>query len=436
MHLTSIFIISHNKNASHCKYLGNFPYICNKITLHAMIYRKDYISFLEKWKNKQIIKVITGIRRCGKSTLLKMFRDKLIAEGVNNTQITWINFEDLDNEPYLAYGALYAHIKSRLQNGKMNYLFFDEIQLVENFPKVIDSLFLLDNVDIYLTGSNAYMLSGEIATLLTGRYVEIKMHPLSFKEYASAYPDTTSPETIYRNYITYGAFPYVLQLHEDKEQTRDYLTALYNTIVLKDVVARRKIADVLMLESVVRFLADNIGNLTAVKRISDALTSAGRKISTHTVENYLSALIDCFIFYPVWRYDTKGMQFLKTGQKYYLADIGLRTAIVGSKSGDLGHILENIIYLELLRRGGEVYVGKTENAEIDFVVIRGEMKTYYQVALSVRDENTLNREISSLQNIPDHFPKFLLTMDNDPLITHNGIQQIYALDWLLGKDTD
>ena len=359
----------------HCKFLAKFTYICNALKLFfQMIERNDYLNILYKWKNKQVVKVITGIRRCGKSTLLKMFKEKLLKEGVEESQIIWLNFEDLDNEPLLDYKTLYAHVKRQLHPGAMNYLFFDEIQLVANFQKVIDSLLLKDNVDIYVTGSNAYLLSGEIATLLTGRYVEIKMHPLSFKEYVSAF-----------------------------EQVRHF------------------------------HRADNIGNLTASKRISDTMTSAGRKISSHTVENYISALSDSFIFYPVTRYDTKGMQYLKTGQKYYLADVGLRNIIVGTKGGDMGHILENVIYLELLRRGGEIYVGKNDNAEIDFIVIKGGMKEYYQVSLSVRDARTLQRELAPLQTIPDHNPKFLLTLDNDPVTSHNGIKQIYALDWLLDK---
>ena len=396
-----------------------------------MIERNNYLSLIVKWKDRRVIKVITGIRRCGKSTLLKMYRDKLMQEGVHESQIVWLNFEDLDNEPYYDYKALYAHVKKCILPNKMNYLFFDEIQLVKNFQRVIDSLFLLDNVDIYVTGSNAYLLSGEIATLLTGRYVEIKVYPLSFKEFFSSCSDTMSVEGAYRQYVEFGAFPYVGQLHGDKELIRDYLTGLYHTIVLKDVVTRRKISDVMMLESVVRFLADNIGNLTAIKRISDTMTSAGRKISTHTVESYISALVDGYIFYPVSRYDTKGMQYLKNGQKYYLADMGLRNIVIGTKTGDMGHILENIVYLELLRRGGEVYVGKTGSAEIDFVVINGETKKYFQVALSVREDTTLQRELAPLQNTYDHYPKYLLTMDNDPIISHNGVTQMYVLDWLL-----
>lgn len=401
--------------------------------LKVMVERKEYISQLEKWKGKKVIKVITGIRRCGKSSLLRMFREGLLREGVAEDQIQDFNFEDLENEPYLDYRSLYARVKERLHAGKMNYLFFDEIQMVDCFQKVIDSLFLLDNVDIYVTGSNAYLLSGEIATLLTGRYVEIKLYPFSFGEYLSALPADTGLEDAYRMYVDEGAFPYVTQIRADREMVREYLAGLYNTIVLKDVVSRKKITDVMMLQSVVRFLADNIGNISVIKRISDTMTSLGRKITSHTVEGYISALTDSYIFYAVSRYDAKGKQLLKTGQKLYLADVGLRSVINGTRGGDLGHVLENVVYMELARRGGEIYVGKVGDAEIDFVVVRGDRKAYYQVALSVRAEDTLRRELAPLQAVTDSFPKYLLTLDNDPVVYHDGIKQQYVLHWLLGR---
>ncbi len=398
-----------------------------------MIERKEYIQVLEKWRDKNVIKVVTGIRRCGKSSLLKMFRERILAEGVPERQVQEMNFEDLDNEPFLDYKVLYAHVKKHLSSEGMNYLFFDEIQMVDNFQKVIDSLFLLDNVDIYVTGSNAYLLSGEIATLLTGRCIEIKLFPFSFKEYLLALPEATSHDSAYRNYIEEGAFPYVLQLYKDKEMVREYLLGLYNTIVLKDVVSRRKINDVMVLQSVVRFLADNIGNISVIKRISDTMTSLGRKITSHTLEAYISALTDSYIFYSVSRYDAKRKQLLKTGQKLYLADVGLRQVINGTKGGDFGHILENVVYLELARRGGEIYVGRVGDAGIDFIVVKGEEKAYYQVALTVRDAETMKRELTPLQSVSDNYPKFLLTMDNDPVVWHEGIKQQYVLDWLLEK---
>lgn len=399
-----------------------------------MIERTEYMSILKRWKDKRVIKVVTGIRRCGKSSLLKMFQNYLIENGTSAGQVQHINFEDIDNEPYLDYHVLYRHVKSNLQEGQMNYLFFDEIQMVEQFQKVIDSLFLLDNVDIYVTGSNAYLLSGEIATLLTGRYVEVRLLPFSFSEFLKTLPSSVSMDNAYRQYIEYGAFPYIMQIRDNAEMVGEYLSGLYNTIVLKDVVNRNKFYDTMTLQSIVRFLADNIGNLSVIKRISDTLTSLGRKTTSHTVESYVSALLDSYIFYSVQRYDAKGKQLLKTGIKVYLADIGLRRVICGSKGGDMGHILENVVFLELLRRGGEVYVGKMGDAEIDFIVISNGQKKYYQVSLSVRDEATMRRELSPLAALPDSFPKYLITLDNDPVCFHDGIKQVYAPDWLTGKE--
>lgn len=399
-----------------------------------MIERTEYMSILKRWKDKRIIKVVTGIRRCGKSSLLKMFQEYLVNNGIAPSQVQAINLEDIDNEPFLDYHTLYGHVKKNLQEDKMNYLFFDEIQMVDHFQKVIDSLFLLDNVDIYVTGSNAYLLSGEIATLLTGRYVEIRLLPFSFSEYTKALPAPVSREEAYREFVENGAFPYVIQIKDNADMVREYLSGLYNTIVLKDVVTRKKISDTMMLQSIVRFLADNIGNLSVFKRISDTLTSMGRKITFHTVESYIGALLDSYIFYSVPRYDAKGKQLLKTGMKLYLADVGMRRVICGSKGGDMGHILENVIYLELSRRGGEIYVGKMGDAEIDFIVLSNGQKQYYQVSLSVRDEKTMQRELEPLRALPDSFPKYLITMDNDPVCYHDGIKQIYALDWLVGRE--
>ena len=398
-----------------------------------MIERAECMATLRRWKDKRVIKVVTGIRRCGKSSLLQMFQDYLLDNGVSREQVQHINFEDIDNEPFLDYHALHRHVKENLLEGQMNYLFFDEIQMVDQFQKAIDSLSLLDNVDIYVTGSNAYLLSGEIATLLTGRYVEVRLLPFSFSEYLKALPPTTTMTDAYRQYVEYGAFPYVLQIKDNAEMVTEYLSGLYNTIVLKDVVGRNKITDTMMLQSIVRFLADNIGNLSVIKRISDTLTSLGRKTTSHTVESYISVLLDSYIFYSVPRYDAKGKQLLKTGMKVYLADVGLRRVICGAKGGDMGQILENIVYLELLRRGGEIYVGKMGESEIDFIVISQGQKTYYQVALTVRDEQTLQRELEPLLALPDSFPKYLITLDNDPVCFHEGIKQIYALDWLTGK---
>ncbi|MEI8388989.1 MAG: ATP-binding protein [bacterium] len=395
-----------------------------------MIERKEYLEKLKGFKDKHLIKIITGIRRCGKSTLFEIFQNFLLENNVNKNQIITINFEDVDNEELTDYKVLYDYINSRLIPDKMNYIFLDEIQNVTNFQKTIDSLFIKKNVDLYVTGSNAYMLSGEIATLLSGRYVEIQMLPLSFREYLSTFPDKTDLTRKYRVYLENSSFPYALELNNDKKLIRDYLSGIYNSVILKDVVARHRISDVSILESIIKFMFDNIGNISSSKKISDTMTSSGRKITPPTVENYLTALVNSFILYHVGRYDVKGKQHLKTGEKYYVVDIGLRYFLLGSKKTDWGHVLENIVYLELLRRGYEIYIGKVGTLEIDFVAIKDGNTEYYQVAQTVNNQETITRELKSLDAIKDHNPKFLITLDEIPVTSHKGIKQINALDWL------
>ena len=395
-----------------------------------MITRYEYLNQLISFRDKHIIKVVTGIRRCGKSTLLDMYRDQLLESGVNDEQITTVNFEDAEFEELMDRKSLYAYVKKRLLPDKMNYIILDEIQHVDEWQRAVDSLFIKKNCDVYITGSNAYLLSGELATLLSGRYVEIRMLPLSFAEYISAFPDKTELPVKYRSYLAGSSFPYTLELNRTKD-IRAYLDGIYTSVVLKDVVKRKKIADVSALESVIRFMFDNIGNLCSAKKITDTLNSAGRKISVHTVEGYLAALCDSFILYKAGRYDVKGKQYLKTGEKYYIVDIGLRYYLLGSQKADMGRALENVVYLELLRRGYEVRVGKVGNAEIDFIAVNENGVEYYQAALTVRDENTLCRELAPFNGINDHNPKFLLTLDEDPPASHNGIKQLNALDWLL-----
>ena len=394
-----------------------------------MIERNTYLEKLKSFKDKKLIKVVTGIRRCGKSTLLKIFQDYLLKNEVKKNQIISINFENPDFEDLKDYKSLYKYIEKHLVKDKKNYVFLDEIQNVKDYQKAVDGLYIKENVDLYITGSNAYFLSGELATLLSGRYIEIEMLPLSFKEYLSAFSEKTFLLDKYRNYLVKSSFPYALEL-EDENQIQTYLDGIYNTVILKDVVARKNISDVNVLESVVRYMFDNIGNITSIKKISDALTSAGRKISNHTVENYLSALTDSFILYKAGRYDVKGKQYLQTNEKYYLVDIGLRYFLLGSKKADMGRILENVVYLELLRRGYEVYVGKVGTLEIDFVAIKNGDVEYYQIAQTVMHPETLERELKPLDSIKDHNPKYLLTLDVEPPTSHKGIKQVYALDWL------
>lgn len=325
---------------------------------------------------------------------------------------------------------LYEYVECRLDKDRKNYVFIDEVQQAENFQEAVDWLYTKKNVDLYITGSNAFLLSGELATLLSGRYIEIKMLPLSFKEYVSAHPENANTASLYINYLQNSSFPGTLEL-DRRQDIRAYLEGIYNTILLKDIVTRKKIAVPSMLESVVEFMFDNIGNMCSSTKIANSMTSKGRKISVPTVESYLSALCDSFILYKAGRYDIKGKQYLATGSKYYLADIGLRYFLLGTRQTDMGHILENIIYLELLRRGYEVYIGKFGNAEVDFFAVNAEGEEYYQVAQTVLDEHTLQRELSPLDAIKDHNPKYLLTLDYTPVTSYNGIRQINALEWLL-----
>jgi predicted AAA+ superfamily ATPase len=396
-----------------------------------MISRPEYLKKLIGFKDKELIKAVTGIRRCGKSTLFELFRSWLLENGVEPGQIQAINFEDASYAELTDYKALHNHILKNCRVDAMNYVFLDEVQNVNDFQKMVDSLYIRKNIDLYITGSNACLLSGELATLLSGRYVEIHLLPLSFKEYLSALEDRYDLPQKYRGYVTGSSFPYTLKLREDPEQIRDYLGGIYHTIVLKDVIERKRIADAAVLERVIRFMFDNIGNLCSVKKIADTMVSSGNKISVNTVESYLSALTDSYIVYRAGRYDIKGKQYLKTGYKYYLADPGLRYYLLGSREADTGRILENVIFLELVRRKWEVNIGKIENNEVDFIVQKGGRREYYQAALSVRDETTLERELKPLFAIHDHYPKFLLTLDDDPPSDNQGIRRINALDWLL-----
>ena len=407
--------------------------------------RKEYLDFLIKSKDKQIIKVVSGVRRCGKSTLFEIYKDYLLKNGVEKIQIISINFEDMDYEELTDYKKLYEYIKSKMLTDKKKYIFLDEIQHVDKFEKVVDSLFIKENVDLYIIGSNAYFMSSELATLLSGRYIELKMLPLSFKEYYQAkleYEKLEKKENrtlktlmqYYNEYIVNSSFPYTLQLNNNLKNIYEYLSGIYNSVLLKDIVARLKIADVMRLESVVKYIFDNIGNLTSISKIANTLTSMGRKTDIKTIEKYIKGLVDSLLIYEVSRYNIKGKEFLSTLSKYYVSDLGLRQMILGNRNVDMGHILENIIYLELLRRKCNVYVGQFDKNEIDFVVINSNEVEYYQVALTVLDENTLKRELAAFKNIKDNYPKYLITLDDVlPNADYEGIKIINALEWLLGE---
>ena len=405
--------------------------------------RKEYLDFLVKSKDRQIIKVVSGVRRCGKSTLFEIYKDFLLENGVEKNQIISINFEDMDYEELTDYKKLYEYIKSKMIEDKRNYIFLDEIQHVDKFEKVVDSLFIKENTDLYITGSNAYFMSSELATLLSGRYIELKMLPLSFKEYYQAkleYEKLEQKENrtlktliqYYNEYIVNSSFPYTLQLDSDLKNIHEYLSGIYNSVLLKDIVARLKISDVMRLESVVKYIFDNIGNLTSLSKIANTLTSMGRKTDAKTIEKYIRGLTDSLLVHEVSRYNIKGKEFLSTLSKYYVADLGLRQMILGNRNIDMGHILENVIYLELLRRKGNVYVGQFDKNEIDFVVINSNEIEYYQVALTVLDENTLKRELDAFKNIKDNYPKYLITLDDVMVNTdYDGIKVVNALEWLL-----
>ena len=407
--------------------------------------RKEYLNFLIESKDKQIIKVVSGVRRCGKSTLFEIYKDYLIKNKVEKKQIISINFEDMDYEELTDYKKLYEYIKSKILENKKNYIFLDEIQYVDKFEKVVDSLFIKDNVDLYITGSNAYFMSSELATLLSGRYIELKMLPLSFKEYYQArlkYEELEKKEPkilktlmqYYNEYIVNSSFPYTLQLNNNLKNIYEYLNGIYNSVLLKDIVTRLKISDVMRLESVVKYIFDNIGNLTSISKIANTLTSTGRKTDAKTIEKYVKGLVDGLLIYEVNRYNIKGKELLSTLSKYYVSDLGLRQMILGNRNIDMEHILENIIYLELLRRKANVYVGQFDKNEIDFVVINSNEIEYYQVALTVLDENTLKRELAAFKNIKDNYPKYLITLDDVlPNTDYEGIKVINALEWLLGE---
>ena len=396
-----------------------------------MITRHQYLEKLRLFKDKQLIKVITGIRRCGKSTLLEQFQTELKTQGVTDEQIIHINFEDLMYEDLLDYKKMYAYISERL-NTKGTYIFLDEIQRVPSFQKAVDSLYIQPNVDVYITGSNSDLLSSELATLLTGRYIEIKMLPLSFKEYVSAFDASANKRELFSTYMQNGAMPYVLNL-PNKEAVNIYLEGIYHTILSNDIARRHPQTDLSVLESILKYLMHNIGNLVSSTNIANALTSNNRKTSYNTVEKYIGYLTESFLIYEASRYDVKGKQHLKSLSKYYLIDSGLRNMLLSNSASDIGHILENIVYFELLRRGGKVNVGKLDSREVDFVVTTSEGIEYYQVAATVLDEQKRQTELEPLEKIKDFYPKTLITLDDFNLGNHNGIKIVNAIDFLLSE---
>lgn len=399
-----------------------------------MINREEYLNELIRWKDKDLIKVVTGIRRCGKSTLFDLFIDYLKMSGVKSNQIIHINLEDADYD-FKDYKELYHFINDKIVSEDNFYVFLDEVQNVPGFQRAVDSLYIKKNVDVYITGSNAYLLSGELATLLSGRYIEIKMLPLSFKEYISAF-DNNNYQQLFLDYMRNGGMPGNINILKSNVNDLDkYLDGIFSTIVYKDIMARNNITDKLLLESVIKYIFDSIGSPISIKKISDTLTSKGISTSNHTVENYITALLESFLIYKAERFDVKGKNLLARDYKYYVVDSGLRSYLLGKKAdSDMNHILENIVYLELLRRGYKVYVGKVDDLEVDFVAENRDGLRYYQVALTVRDEKVLERELRSLQKTGDHYPKTLLTLDMDLETDYDGIRKVNVVDWLLSDE--
>ena len=399
-----------------------------------LIERTNYLNELIRWKDKDLIKVVTGIRRCGKSTLFELFINYLIENGVTKEQIIHINLEDACYD-FKDYKELYKYINDKLNSKKQYYIFIDEVQNVKDFQRAVDSLYIKKNVDVYITGSNAYLLSGELATLLSGRYIEIKMLPLSFKEYISAFDDNNYSK-LFLDYMRNGGMPGSINILKSNPNDIDkYLDGIFSTIVYKDIMARNNITDKLLLESILKFIFDSIGSPISTKKISDTLTSKGTLTSNHTVENYISAFLESFLIYKTERFDVKGKSLLARDYKYYTVDLGLRSYLLGKKAdSDMGHILENIVYLELLRRGYRVYTGKVDDLEIDFVAENRDGLKYYQVALTVRDEKVLERELRSLRKTGDYYPRVLLTLDMDLETDYDGITKMNVIDWLLKEE--
>jgi len=410
-----------------------------------MLEKRDfYLAELIKFKDKPLIKVVSGMRRCGKSSLLVLFEDYLLSSGVSSDHIIRMNFESLEFDELTSYKQLYAYLQKKLKkDGEKFYILLDEIQQVEAWERVVNSLQVDYPVDMYLTGSNAYLLSSELSTLLSGRYVEICMQPLSFKEYlvffvghgqSYSLSDSASMADRFNDYLTYGGLPTVTQLLDQKDTINAFLSGVINTVILKDVVQRNQVRDPALLESLLKYIAANIGNIVSTKKIADYLNSSGRKTTSDTIDNYLAMLENAFIIYRANRYDLKGKLFLKTLQKYYIVDLGIRNQLTGLRNADYGQILENVVFMELLHRGYEVCIGKVGTLEVDFIATRADRKLYVQVSATIMDDKTRERELKPLLAIDDQYDKMILTMDSPFAKDFEGIKITNLLDFLLQKE--
>ena len=399
-----------------------------------MIKRKEYLKQLLSWKDQNIIKVLTGIRRCGKSTILKLYQEYLLNNGIDPSQIISINFEELEYEDLQDYKKLYQYIKDRLVENKMMYIFLDEIQNVPSYEKVVDSLHVKENIDIYITGSNSYIFSGQLATYLSGRYIEIPVLPLSFKE---VYNPQTNKEEAFQKYIKTGGFPYIHQIQLLNEQIDMYLEGIYNTVIVKDIEERinrknsKSVTDIALLKAISKYLSSVVGSPVSIRSITNYFKSNERTTSPNTISNYVEALCESYLYYPVEVMDVSGKEVLKSNKKYYIVDPGIRNYILPKQFYDLGFTIKNIVYLELLRRRYNVNIGRNGRTEVDFIAKRNDVYTYIQVTASLVDENTFNREIRPLKQIKDNYEKIILTLDRYTLGNYEGIKVINIIDWLL-----
>ncbi|MDE5932444.1 MAG: ATP-binding protein [Lachnospiraceae bacterium] len=403
-----------------------------------MIIRWQYMDQIRDFIDKPVVKVITGMRRCGKSVILKQIQNELLDRGIPKERIFYVNFESLRYEKWKDYRALYEAVTnaSGEADGRL-YILIDEVQEVEMWEKAVNSFRVDLDCDIYVTGSNAKLLSGELATLLAGRYVEIRVYPLSFAEYLDFVKTNDeeaglSAQENFINYLKYGGLPGIHQMKWEDIRISQYLLDIYNSVLLKDVIRRNQVRDTALLENIVQYLMDNIGNIFSAKTISDFLKNQGRKLSTETVYNYLKLLESAFLIHKVPRFDIKGKRLLETQEKYYLSDLGLRYAVLGYRHNDIGAVLENIIYLELLRRGYQVTVGKQNATEVDFVANRTNDRIYVQVCYLLTEDN-MEREFGPLERIADNYEKIVLSMDALISFNRGGIRQRNIVEYLLER---
>lgn len=432
-----LFIVNYGKQKSYPPKLAFLVFLVDN---NIMIIRQEYLNQLRLLKNQKVIKVITGIRRSGKSTLLELFREDLKKQNIAKEQIQFFNFEEEKNVDLRDWRKLHQTIEEKLVQNKMNYIFLDEIQKVDHFEELVNSLFVKKNVDLYITGSNAFLLSSELATLLTGRYISIHLLPFSFKEYTEMYPDETNYDRLFEKYLNNSSFPEVVRLSKvNEELANNYLKDLYNTIVNKDIAKRYNIRNEIDFERTIKFVFDSIGSPLSARNIANTLKNESINVFHGTIVNYLQYLTKSYMIYPVNRYDIKGKKILITNDKYYVVDLGLRNLLLSdSPKSDIGHRLENVVYLELLRLNkGKIFVGKNEDSEVDFILqMSNGKRVYYQVAYQVNDRpETLKRELAPFFKIKDNYPKILLTMDLVPE-EFEGIKKINIVNWLLDKSIE